>query len=224
MPEPVVPGRAAGRVRRSVFWLVRIALGLLYTQFAWAYDLVAWLVSFGRWSDWQQTGLLVLPPGPVLELGHGPGHLLWRRLSQGQPSVGVDRSRQMGRIALRRLRRDRLPANVARAMAQALPFAGESFQAVLATFPTEYILDPLTLDEVRRVLRPGGILVIIAGVRIAPKSLPDRFLQGLYQLTGETPALPATWAQPFEAQGFRLQTEPVAAPAAEVLRIVATKP
>jgi len=204
--------------------LVRLGLELLYTRFAWAYDAVAWAVSFGRWRAWQQVGIGALPEGRVLELGHGPGHLLRQRLLTGQPTIGLDRSPQMGRIALRRLREADLEPPLVRAEAQVLPFASESFAAILATFPTEYILDPKTHSEAARVLRPGGSLVILAGVRIAPHNLPERLLQWLYRVTGETPPAPDTWTLPADGHGLRWAVDSVEAPGAHVYRAIASKP
>jgi ubiquinone/menaquinone biosynthesis C-methylase UbiE len=208
---------------RTIYDAVRIVLALLYTRFAWAYDAVAWLVSFGRWGEWQQVGMRALPAGPVLELGHGPGHLLRQRLLAGQPSIGLDRSPQMGRMALRRLRKAQLAARLVRAEAQALPFAVESFDGLLAAFPTEYILDRRTLAEARRVLRPGGALVVVAGVHITPHTLPERLLERLYRFTGETPPSPDTWTLPGDVDGLQLQVETVEAPGALVYRLTATK-
>ena len=203
--------------------LVRLALELLYTRFAWAYDAVAWAVSFGRWRAWQQVGVRALPVGRVLELGHGPGHLLQQRLLTGQPTIGLDRSPQMGRLARRRLRRAHFEPPLVRAEAQAMPFAAESCAAILATFPTEYILDPRTLDESRRVLRPGGRLIVVAGVRITPNNLPDRLLQLLYRITGESPPPSDAWRLPTEVEGFHLQVESVEAPGARVFLLTAER-
>src|SRR4030067_2774056 len=52
---------------------------------------------------------------------------------------------------------------VARGVAQAQPFASGSIDSVVSTFPSEYILDPKTLSEIDRTLRPGGCLVIVTG-------------------------------------------------------------
>lgn len=215
--------KASPAFSRAVQRAVRFVLELLYTRFAWAYDAVAWMVSFGRWHDWQQTGIRALPAGPVLELGHGPGHLVRQRLRARQPIVGLDRSPQMGRLAQRRLRQARLPAPLVRAEAQALPFAAGSFAAMLATFPTEYILDRRTLCEAERVLRPAGSLVVVAGVHIAAHSLPDRLLDLLYRFTGEAPPSAETWSLPPEIEGLQVQIETIAAPGAHVYRLTATK-
>jgi len=213
------PRRRPGLVPR----VVRCFLELLYTRGSWAYDAVAWIVSFGNWRTWQQAGVRLMPAGPILELGHGPGHLLRQRLAAGQPVVGLDRSRQMGRIARRRLRKQGVATPLVRAEAQALPFAAESFDGVLATFPSEYILDRRTLREAWRVLRPGTALVVVAGVRIVPRGLPGRLLEQLYRVTGETPPAPETWGLPAEAEGLQLRVETIATAGADVYRLTATK-
>jgi ubiquinone/menaquinone biosynthesis C-methylase UbiE len=216
----MTPARAALVLVHRV---VRIALELLYTRFAWAYDAVAWAVSFGRWRAWQQVGVDALPDGRVLELGHGPGHLLRQRLLSGQPAIGLDRSPQMGRIARRRLSKVALEPQLVRADARRLPFVADAYAAILATFPTEYILDPLTLDECRRVLRPGCSLVVVAGVRINPRNLPDRLLQIVYRITGESPPAPETWTLPAADEGLRWSVASVEAPGAIVYRAIGSK-
>ena len=45
---------------------------LLYHPFAWAYDLIAWTVSLGRWKDWVESVVPFIKGMRVLELGHGP--------------------------------------------------------------------------------------------------------------------------------------------------------
>ncbi len=203
---------------------LRFAAGLLYTSFAWAYDLVAWSVSAGQWRSWQSAGLEALPTGPVLELGHGPGHLLEARAQQGLPAFGLDASPQMTRQALRRLRRAGVQPRLIRARAQRLPIARERFDAVLSTFPSEYILDPDTLSETWRVLKPGGVWVILPMARIAGKSTLDRLTARLAHLTGEDREPPAEWGRAFEPFGFTLRSEWVRQPRGLVLRMVARKP
>src|SRR6202011_2978379 len=51
-----------------------------------------------------------------------------------------------------------------------------SFDAVVSTFPSEYIYDPLTIAEVERVLRPGGRLVIVEGANLLPTGFLQPFL------------------------------------------------
>ncbi len=177
---------------RFAVWtfLIRLFFRLLYGPFAWTYDLVAWVVSMGQWNDWAATALEGMNGPSVLELGHGPGHLLVRMSRRGWRPVGVDLSPQMGRLARRRLLRAGVPARLVRARAQALPFRDGAFAEIVATFPTEYIIDPHTRDEVVRVLRPGGRVVIVAAARFTGRDPLSRFLEWLYRITGQREPLP----------------------------------
>ena len=81
------------------------AFHLLYHQFAWAYDAVSAAVSLGRWCDWGMAALPFLSGPRVLELGHGPGHLLAAMAGGEWRVTGLDLSPQMGFLARRRLAR-----------------------------------------------------------------------------------------------------------------------
>ena len=198
-------------MNRGGLWarLLRFGFRLLYRELAWSYDLVAWLVSFGQWRAWGRTALSYLPGGRVLELGHGPGHLLVALTEGGLRPVGLDLSPQMGRLARRRLRRaGQTPALVC-GRAQRLPFPAAAFTGVVATFPTPYILDPATLAEVARVLRPEGRLVIVAGARLSGRDPLSRLVEWLYAITGQRETLD-DWEAPFAAAGLvarRVQVE-----------------
>ena len=92
---------------RILYSFLRIFFQLLYNTFAWSYDLVAAFVSLDRWNDWVRSVLPYLTGDRILEIGHGPGHLQ-RALAEGHPTgliVGLDLSRNMGKIAKRRLAR-----------------------------------------------------------------------------------------------------------------------
>ena len=55
---------------------MRFFFHLLYHPFAFTYDLVAATVSFGDWKNWVYSILPFINGTRILELGHGPGHLL----------------------------------------------------------------------------------------------------------------------------------------------------
>ncbi len=168
--------------------LRRAFLELLYRQLAFLYDPVAALVSWGYWNDWVRQVIPYLEGQQVLELGHGPGHLQQALLERAQGSamgsspriVGLDVSPQMSRLAWRRLVRAGHRPHLVRARAQALPFPASSFDTVVATFPSDYFLDPQTLIEAIRVLRYRGRLVVL--LMAWPK---HPFLNWFYRATGQ---------------------------------------
>lgn len=164
---------------------------LLYHNLAWGYDLVAALVSRGRWKDWVRSVLPFISGSCVLELGHGPGHLQLQMANLELLPVGLDESRQMGKLARRRLHRNGYTLNnIVRGRSQALPFLSGSFDTVVATFPSGYLYDPQTIHEVRRCLRIGGVFVFLPAAWITGKGALDRFLAWLFRITGESPSDP----------------------------------
>jgi ubiquinone/menaquinone biosynthesis C-methylase UbiE len=202
--------------------LLQVFFRLLYHQFAFTYDLVAATVSFNRWKDWVMSVIPFIEGHRVLEMGHGPGHLQRILLGRNLFTVGIDESAQMGRLAKRNLTRfsdsgannlSRLSdhhlaytqTNLTRGIAQQLPFSTESFDTILATFPTEYITDPHTLSEVKRCLSNGGRLIVL------PAALPrNPFLDWLFKVTHQSPTegievVKAKFKEPFMDSG--LETE-----------------
>ncbi|MDP1546152.1 MAG: methyltransferase domain-containing protein [Anaerolineales bacterium] len=183
---------------------MRFFYSLLYHPFAFTYDLVAWVVSFGKWNDWVSSILPHLEGTRILELGHGPGHLQRLLLSRGLFVAAIDESKQMGWIAKRRIGTS---AKLARGLAQSLPYPGETFDSVVATFPSEYIFDPCTLSEVKRILRSSGRLIVL------PAAFPsNKFLNWLYKVTGENPvnfdeAIKERLQKPFCNAGFKTEVE-----------------
>lgn len=208
--------------------LLRFFFFHFYHAFAWTYDIVSWVVSVGRWREWLLTALPYLQGPRVLELGHGPGHLQVALGQKGLTVLGLDESRQMGRMALGRLTRLRLPAALVRSHAQSLPFGADCFDSVVATFPTNYIFEHRTLHDVFRVLRPGGRLVVVPMAWIIGHSLFDRAAVWLFRVTGQAGVLTESLKEriqiPFAQAGFRVRVETVQKRSSTVLVIVAEKP
>jgi ubiquinone/menaquinone biosynthesis C-methylase UbiE len=156
-------------------WVARLYLWAterLYHELAWAYDLVSWLVSLGRWSRWRRLALEYVPGERVLELGFGTGELLSEMARRGMRGVGLEPSLAMQRVTARKLRRRGLDLPRVRAVGQRAPFADGTFDAVVSTFPAGYILHPDTFVEAARLLRApaagetggGGRLVVVGMV------------------------------------------------------------
>ena len=201
--------------------LIRFGFRLLYNELAWTYDVVSWLVSFGEWSKWQRAALPYLNGRIILEVGHGPGHLLLTLAQDGKVVYGVDLSSYMGKLAKRRLAKAGELAHITQASVQALPFQDAYFESILSTFPTDFIVDPMTLAELYRVLRENGRFVIVPEGHLIGGGLSQTIMEFLFRITGqrsepfavdEDRFWPAEklW-QPiqerFEAVGFEVQIE-----------------
>ncbi|HEX8231234.1 MAG TPA: class I SAM-dependent methyltransferase [Chloroflexia bacterium] len=163
--------------------LRKIAFESLYGPFAWLYDWVSKTFFLGQWRTWQRAALPHLAGKRVLEVGMGTGNMQIDLRSRGYEVWGVDLSPQMLRQAARKARRRALPPFWAcRARAEALPFPAECFDSVVSTFPSEYIVAPATLSEIRRVLRPGARLVIVPAGWITPRDARGKAFEGVARL------------------------------------------
>lgn len=166
--------------------LVRFGFRLLYNEFAFTYDLVSSIVSLGAWRCWVRSSLTHLPAGGrVLELAHGTGNLQLDLAARGYDAIGFDLSPAMGRIAQRKLVRHGVRARLIRGRAQVLPFRSQSFDAVVSTFPTDFILSSETMREVYRVLERGGRLIIVPNTRFTGGGIFAALLDRLYLITGQ---------------------------------------
>jgi ubiquinone/menaquinone biosynthesis C-methylase UbiE len=222
--------------------ILRLFFRLLYHQFAFTYDLVAAAVSFNRWNDWVMSVIPFIEGNRVLEIGHGPGHLQRILLSLGLMAVGIDESGQMARLAKRNLTRrsslrlsqqanfpslsrlDYTQINLTRGIGQHLPFREESFDTVVATFPTEYITDPGTLAEVKRCLSNEGRFIVL------PVAWPKtRILDLLFKVTNQAPTealemVKSKLSEPFAGAGFETEVRTLDVQSGILLIVLARKP
>jgi ubiquinone/menaquinone biosynthesis C-methylase UbiE len=113
--------------------------------------------------------------------------------------------------------------NLARGVAQHLPFPNGSFDSIVATFPTEYITDPSTLAEVKRCLSSRGKLIVL------PVALPKNFfLDWLFKVTHQSPTetlevVRSKLKEPFASAGFKTDVETLDVKAGILLIVLASK-
>ncbi|MBI4492623.1 MAG: class I SAM-dependent methyltransferase [Chloroflexi bacterium] len=134
-----------------------------YDRLARFYDLMERGAErrFGPWRAalWRRVR------GPrVLEVGVGTGKNMAYYL-RGMAIVAVDLSPRMLERARTRAAREGVAVDLREADVQALPFPDASFDTVVATFVFCSVPDPvLGLRELRRVLVPGGQLLLLEHV------------------------------------------------------------
>lgn len=121
----------------------------------------------------------------VLDVATGPGHLaielakLGARLGELGPRriTGVDISRTFVKIAQQNARAASVDVRFQCGNAQALPFADETFDAVVCRAAFKNFAEPVkALDEMARVLRPGGFGLIMDLNRETPMREIDDYV------------------------------------------------
>ena len=151
--------------------------------------------TLSRYYDWLaasekrflRIGLSLLAPQPgenILEIGFGTGYaqqLIARIIGDGM-SAGLDLSAGMGQAAQKRLFRAGVLDQVELVQSDTLPipFIEKSFDGIFSSFTLELFDSPLipeVLSDCRRVLKPGGRLVVVSLSKDNPLSLMGRLYE-----------------------------------------------
>lgn len=151
------------------------------------YDTMLFPLELLLIRSWRKRFWALVPGSRVLEVGTGTGLNI--------PFYGKERhvtALDIGKLGLQRAKRRAdhraVQVNFIRGDAEALPFPGECFDAVAATFLFCSIGNPRRgLAEMQRVLRPGGNLLLLEHVRAAGiwGKIMDIFSTPLYRLFNE---------------------------------------
>jgi SAM-dependent methyltransferase len=110
---------------------------------------------------------VVAPPGPVVDLGCGPGAHALALARRGYDVIGVDAAPRMIQVARTRAARDQVDVRFdVHDVSAPLLFADASLAGVLAILVVQHLPHPAAfITEIRRCLRPGGHLLITAPAR-----------------------------------------------------------
>jgi demethylmenaquinone methyltransferase / 2-methoxy-6-polyprenyl-1,4-benzoquinol methylase len=148
----------------------------MFDRIAPVYDVMNRVMTAGLDQRWRRaTVAAVVDPGDrVLDGACGTGDLAIIAARAGANVTGLDFSERM----LERARRKAPELDWTRGDLLALPFEDESFDAATVGFGVRNVADlPRALEELRRVLKPGGRLGILEITR--PRG-PLRFFYSLW--------------------------------------------
>ncbi len=144
-------------------------------HWAWLYDIVVWIMSWGQDRALRQwtVKLAALQPGEaVLDVGCGTGDLTLAakaRVGAGRV-IGLDAAAEMIAVARRKAARRRVDVDFRVGLVEATGLPAHSCDVVLSSLMLHHLPGDLKragLVECRRVLKPGGRLVAVDFVRPA---------------------------------------------------------
>ena len=142
----------------------------LFAAIARRYDLINDLQSFGLHRLWKRRGVnlaAVQPEDRALDLCCGTGDLALALAQSGADTIGLDFSPQMLEVAELRRQKTNHKSPVANPKflqgdAQQLPFPDHSFDIVTVGYGLRNLTSwERGLDEMFRVARPGGRIVVL---------------------------------------------------------------
>ena len=134
----------------------------LFHTIAGRYDLITVLLSFGldrRWKERLADLARVEPGMRALDLACGTGDIAFALAARGARVTGLDITHRMVQLARAKPQASRVSGFVTGDM-MALPFIDAAFDVVTTGYGIRNVprIEP-AIEEIRRVLRPGGVLL-----------------------------------------------------------------
>lgn len=148
----------------------------MFSAIARRYDLLNTVLSLGLHHWWKRRAAAAANGGRALDIASGTGDIARRLAASGARVVALDISLEMLRIAQAKLHEAAL---YVQGDAEQLPFPDGAFEAVTIGFGLRNVPDrERALREMRRVLAPGGRLVVLEFA--TPRSRAVRWLYDRY--------------------------------------------
>jgi len=161
------------------------AVRVMFDDISPKYDFLNHFLSFGIDYRWRKTLVSILKtyqPNSVLDVATGTGDLAIA-IEQIKPQkiVGIDISEKMLEIGRQKINQKGLNQVITlrRADAEKIPFSDNTFEAITVAFGVRNFENlELGLKEMKRVLRPGGVMLILEFSH--PSSFPMKQLYRIY--------------------------------------------
>lgn len=171
-----------------LFSKVKLVDFIYSTYHAWPkfYHNIAQLISIGQWEKWQNRVFEDLSGKKILEIGVGSGSLFIRMAKKGYIMTGIELRHNMAYEARRKIKKAGFDIDILHQSVYKMPFRDETFDCIVMTFVLAEIADlDRAIEEMKRVLKKGGKIIIIAGGMPQDRNPIAKFLFGLvrYQTT-----------------------------------------
>lgn len=142
-----------------------------YDRIAPIYDVMEGFVERSRYSRWRRLLWDKAEGENILEVGVGTGKN-FPYYPPGAKIVAIDFSRKMLDRAREKAGKEKVQVNLQQMDVQNLKFADNTFDTVVASFVFCSVPDPIRgLKEVKRVVKPGGKVVLLEHVLSANSTL-----------------------------------------------------